>query len=95
MATSDEKRTLRLTIEVPDIYCDDLHEHAGFLADGEPTEADYHWLVTEEWFRESVIVVLTNYPGEKCQNFEFEVTPFEGRIVGVSVDPPFTGRSGS
>lgn len=94
IAPTPKRKNLRLTIELPDVYADDLDEHAGYLADAEPSDEDRLWLVTEEWFREDVVVVLTSFPGDKCQNHEFEVVPFTGRIVGASTvdDPNYIGR---
>lgn len=73
------------------MYCDDLHESARIMTEpDEPTEDDYLFLVTEEWMREEVTLTIVTYPGEKCMNHEFDVVPFRGRIVGVSMEPPHT-----
>lgn len=81
---AEPTKKLRLTIEVDGIWADDLDENASFISEPKPpTPEDKLWVVTEEWFRPEVIVTLTTYPGEKCMNHEFEVIPYQGRIVGA------------
>ena len=78
------RKVLRLTVDLPGVYADDLDELAAIWSDEEPpTDRDRLLAATEEWFRREVIVVLTTIPGEKCQNDEFEVVARTARIVGV------------
>jgi hypothetical protein len=83
--TQEPQKKLRLTIEVDGIWADDLDESAATIAElrGEVTDRDKLFVVTEEWMRPEVILTVTTYPGEKCQNHEFEVIPYHARIVGA------------
>jgi hypothetical protein len=78
------RKRLRLILDVPGIWADDLDELAAVWADGEEvTDADRLLVATEEWFRREAIIVLTTIPGEKCLADDFEVLPRPCRIVGV------------
>lgn len=78
------RKKLRLTIEVDDVWADDLDECAGYCSEpNPPTAADRLYVVTEEWMRPEVILTFTTYPGEKSQNHEFEVLARPARIVGA------------
>jgi len=84
MGVETPKKTLRLTIEVPGFWADDLDEFAGFLSDPDPPGAnDRLFVVTEEWMREDVVLVVTTIPGEKCMRDDFTIEPLRGRIVGA------------
>ena len=85
---TDRTKRLRLVIEIPDIYADDLDESAEIMADGEEvTEAHYLWVVTEEWMREEVGITIVSLPGEKCMSDDFTVAAYTGRIVGAHTVP--------
>ncbi len=77
--------TLILTIEVPGIYADDLHESASIYAEGEPTPQDYLDVVTEEWMREEVGLTIVTLPAEKEMNSDFQVHAYTARIIGAGV----------
>jgi hypothetical protein len=86
MTPQRPKKKLRLTIEVEDIWADDLDESAEIMRDAvsdysiEDARLD---VVTEEWFNSRCFVVLTTIPGEKCMNDEFEHIGREATIVAV------------
>jgi len=79
-------KVLVLHIEVPDIWADDLPEHAGYWSDSDqPGPDDYLSVVTEEWMREEVGLTIVTLPGEKSMSDDFEVHAYTCRIVGASV----------
>jgi hypothetical protein len=71
---------LILEIEVPDFNVDGAQDAADEFCDG-----DLHFIVTEEWMREDVIVVANDIPGEKNLNSDFEIHALTGRIVGARI----------
>jgi hypothetical protein len=83
MSDTPRKR-LRLTIEVDGVWADDLDETAAMMSSPEPPTPWHRlYVVTEEWMRPEVILTLCTYPGEKCQNHEFEMVARNARIVGA------------
>lgn len=84
MSEQGPKKKLRLTIEVDDIWADDLDESAAMWAAPEPPgPKDRRNVVTEEWMRPEVILTICTYPGEKSMNDDFEMVPYRARIVGA------------
>lgn len=80
------RKVLRLTVEIPDVYADDLPDTAALWADGRtPTARHYLDGVLEEWLREDATISVVTLPGEKSMNDEFEIHGYSCRIVGVSV----------
>ncbi len=78
------ERVLRLTIEIPGIYADDLDEAATLWADGEEvTSEDYLDVVLREWMRSEVGITIVTLPGDKAMNDDFGVHSYEARIVGA------------
>ena len=78
------KKMLVLHIAIADFNADDLDEAAGYMSEPDPpTDEDRLYVVTEEWMRADVGVVLVSIPGDKCQNDEFHVFARDGRIVGA------------
>jgi hypothetical protein len=79
-----QKKRLRLTIEVPDMWADDLDEHAGYYSEPDPpTAEDRLELVLSEWMRAEVGLTIVTLPGDKCMNDDFQVVAYTGRIVAA------------
>ena len=77
---------LRLTIEIPDIYADDLQEAAELWADGEPVSPDdYLSVVLQEWMRPEVGITIVTLPGDKSMRDDFGVHAYTGRIVAAAI----------
>lgn len=89
---SDEAKPLRpliLHVEVEGFYADDLDEMAGYVREqGTITPEDRLYVVTEEWMRPEVGVMLVGRVGEKCMADDFIAKAFNGRIVGAEVGDP-------
>lgn len=80
------KKLLVLHIQVPGVYADDLHKHAAFLSEpDEPGPREYRDVVLDEWMREEVGLTIVTLPGEKCDNDDFGVHAYTGRVVGAEV----------
>lgn len=87
MALELPKKVLRLTVEVPGLWADDLDEAAAMYADGEPTAEARLDVVLEEWMRPEVGLTIVTIPGDKCMNDDFQVHAFTCRIVGAEAVP--------
>lgn len=86
---ADDKKPLILHIQVDGFYADDLDEMAGYVREvGVVTPEDRLYVVTEEWMRPEVGVMLVGRPGEKCMADDFIAKAFNGRIVGAEVGGP-------
>lgn len=70
---------LILEIEVRDFNVEGAQDAADEFCDG-----DLHFIVTEEWMREDVIVVANDIPAEKSGDRP-EMHALEGRIVGARI----------
>jgi len=80
------RKTLVLHIAIPEFHADNLDEYAAICSEPDPpTAEDRLYVVTEEWMRAEVGITLVGLPGEKCQNDEFSVGAFTGRIVGAEL----------
>lgn len=87
------RKVLRLTVEIPDVYADDLPDTAALWADGRtPTPRHYLDAVLEEWLREDATITVVTLPGEKSMNDEFGIHGYNCTIVGVSVRDRETGE---
>ena len=95
MSQPVQKKTLRLVIEVPDVWADDLDDLAGYLSEpNDATDDDRLDVVLEEWFYPTAGLTLVAVPGDKCQNSEFTVHGYNVQIVGAhTVDRKRSGRS--
>lgn len=83
---SEPRKMLRLTVEVPDFWADELDEYAGYCSDPRsPGPEDRLYVVTEEWMRPDAILVLTSIPGDKCMNEDFAIYAKDVRIVGAEI----------
>ena len=79
-------KRLILHIEVPGIWADDLEEHAGYMSEPDPPDAeDRLYVVTEEWMRDDVGLTIVTRPGDKCMNDDFGVHAYTATIVGAEV----------
>ena len=77
-------RILRLTIEIPGVYADDLDEAAALWADGEEvTSTDYLDVILHEWMRPEVGITIVTLPSDKAMSDDFEIHSYEARIVGA------------
>ena len=87
--SEEPKKVLVLHVEVPGFWADDLDAsaaiyHEGREADEDDDLAEYRLaVVTEEWMREEVGILMVGRPGEKCMNDDFIVQAYTGRIVGA------------
>ena len=78
------KKVLRLTIEVPDIWADDLDENAACYSDPDPpTAEDRLEVILSEWMRPEVGLTIVTIPGDKCMNDDFEVHAYTATIVAA------------
>jgi hypothetical protein len=78
------RKHLVLHIEIPGFWADDLDQLAGYLSEPEPPgPEDRLFIVTEEWMREEVGIMLVGIPGQKCMSDDFEVRAYTGRIIGA------------
>ena len=76
-----------VTIEIPEVYADDLREAAELWADGEPViPDDYLSVVLQEWMRPEVGLTIVTIPGDKSMRDDFEIHAYTGRIVAAGVD---------
>jgi hypothetical protein len=78
------RKHLVLHVEILGFYADDLDQCAGYLSEPDPPgPQDRLYIVTEEWMRAEVGIVLVSLPGEKCLSDDFEIHAYTGRIVGA------------
>lgn len=93
--TVETTKVLRLTVEVPGLWADDLDEHAAMYADGAPTARDRLDVVLEEWMRPDVGLTIVTIPGDKCMSDDFEVHAYTCTVVGAEAVPKSDARPGA